>query len=213
VDAVWQARWLVVGLGNPGPDYRETRHNLGFGVVERLAAQDRARFASEDFQCEVALIRISAVPILLLKPQTFMNRSGVAVSGWLGRLGLVPADLVVVHDDLDLPLGRIRIVARAGPGGHRGVLSIQEQLGTRDFARLRIGIGRPEAGEAAVDRVLGAFADGEAPLVAEVVDRCAAAVRCLILEGVSQSMNRYNGRDVVDVRAAEPREGGQARER
>lgn len=213
MDAVRQARWLVVGLGNPGPGYAATRHNLGFNVVERLAAQERVTFAPGGFQCEAALIRVAAIPILLLKPQTFMNRSGVAVSGWLGRLDLTPADLVVVHDDLDLPLGRIRILASAGPGGHRGVVSIQEQLGTRDFARLRIGIGRPGAGEAAVERVLGAFAEDEAPLVAEVVDRCAAALRCLILDGVAQSMNRYNGRDALGVRAAEQHDGEQAGER
>jgi PTH1 family peptidyl-tRNA hydrolase len=106
---------------------------------------------------------------------------------------------VVVHDDLDLPLGRIRIVAGAGAGGHRGVLSIQERLGSRDFTRLRIGIGRPEAGGASVDRVLTEFPDDEAPLVSGVVDRCAAAFRCLILEGVGSAMNRYNGRGVLSV--------------
>ena len=199
MDAIRQAHWLVVGLGNPGPAYAGTRHNLGFSVVERLATEERATFSSGGIQCKVALIQIAGIPILLLKPQTFMNRSGAAVSEWLGQLRLSPADLVVVHDDLDLPLGRIRIVASAGPGGHRGVLSIQEHLGTRDFARLRIGIGRPGAGEAATDRVLTEFLEDETPVVAEVVERCAAALRCLILDGVGSSMNRYNGRDISDV--------------
>jgi PTH1 family peptidyl-tRNA hydrolase len=199
VGDIGRARWLAVGLGNPGPEYVRTRHNLGFSVVERLAADEGVSFSPSGFQCEVALIRVSAIPILLLKPQTFMNRSGAAVSEWLGELSLSPADLVVVHDDLDLPLGRIRIVAGAGAGGHRGVLSIQERLGSRDFTRLRIGIGRPEAGGASVDRVLTEFPDDEAPLVSEVVDRCAAAFRCLILEGVGSAMNRYNGRGVLSV--------------
>jgi PTH1 family peptidyl-tRNA hydrolase len=199
VEVIEQARWLVVGLGNPGPEYVETRHNLGFAVVERLAAEAGGVFASRGFQCEVSLIRVAATLALLLKPQTFMNRSGAAVSDWIERLGLSPADLVVAHDDLDLPLGRIRIGAGAGPGGHRGVLSIQEWLGTREFARLRIGIGRPESGEAAADRVLAVFRRDEAPLVAEVVDRCAAALCCLVREGVATAMTRYNGQDVPDV--------------
>ena len=199
MEAIEQARWLVVGLGNPGPEYVETRHNVGFAVVERVAAETGGVFASRGFQCEVSLVRVAATPALLLKPQTFMNRSGAAVSDWIERLGLSPADLVVAHDDLDLPLGRIRIGAGAGPGGHRGVLSIQEWLGTREFARLRIGIGRPETGEAATDRVLTVFRKDEAPLVAEVVDRCAAALCCLVREGVATAMTRYNGRDVPDV--------------
>ena len=172
---------------------------MGFAVVERLAAEVGGSFSPRGFQCEVSLIRVAVTPALLLKPQTFMNRSGVAVSDWLERLGLSPADLVVIHDDLDLPLGRIRIVAGAGPGGHRGVLSIQERLGTREFGRLRIGIGRPETGEAAADRVLKEFRKDEAPLVAEVVDRCAAALRCLIRRGIATAMNGYNGRDAPNV--------------
>jgi peptidyl-tRNA hydrolase, PTH1 family len=199
VEAIEQARWLVVGLGNPGPEYVETRHNLGFAVVERLAAEAGGVFVSRGFQCEVCLVRLAATPVLLLKPQTFMNRSGAAVFDWIERLGLLPANLVVAHDDLDLPLGRIRIGAGAGPGGHRGVLSIQEWLGTREFARLRIGIGRPESGDAAADHVLAVFRKDEALLVAEVVDRCAAALCCLVQEGVAVAMTRYNGRDVPDV--------------
>jgi peptidyl-tRNA hydrolase, PTH1 family len=199
VEAIEQARWLLVGLGNPGPEYVGTRHNLGFAVVERLAAEVGGIFCSRGFHCEVCLIRVAETPALLLKPQAFMNRSGAAVFDWLERLGLSPADLVVVHDDLDLPLGRIRIAAGAGPGGHRGVLSIQERLGTREFGRLRIGIGRPETGEAAADRVLTEFRKDEAPLVAEIVDRCAAALRCLIRHGIAAAMNGYNGRAVPDV--------------
>jgi PTH1 family peptidyl-tRNA hydrolase len=199
VEAIGQARWLVVGLGNPGLEYRGTRHNLGFAVVERLAAEDGRSFSPRGFECEVAPIRVSVTPLLLLKPQTFMNRSGTAVSFWLEKLGLSTTDLVVVHDDLDLPLGRIRIVAGAGPGGHRGVLSIQQRLGSQDFARLRIGIGRPEAGEAAADRVLTGFREDEAQLVTEVVQCCVAALRCVVREGIGGAMNRYNGRDIPGV--------------
>ena len=189
----------MVGLGNPGPEYVETRHNLGFAVVERLAAEAGGVFASRGFQCEVSLIRVAATPALLLKPQTFMNRSGAAVFDWIERLGLLPANLVVAHDDLDLPLGRIRIGAGAGPGGHRGVLSIQEWLGTREFARLRIGIGRPETGEAAADHVLAGVSEGRG--AARGRGRRLVRRRALLsgADGVATAMTRYNGRDVPDV--------------
>jgi peptidyl-tRNA hydrolase, PTH1 family len=192
--AIEEARWLVAGLGNPGSAYARTRHNVGFAVLERLAAEGSVGFALETCESQVAFVRVSSVPVLLLKPQTFMNRSGAAVAGWLSRLCLSPAGLVVVHDDLDLPLGRLRIVTAAGAGGHRGVRSIQEALGTQDFARVRVGIGRPEAGEAAMDRVLADFASQEVAILDDVVGQAADAVRSLILEGSTLAMNRYNVR-------------------
>jgi PTH1 family peptidyl-tRNA hydrolase len=194
VAAIDDVCWLVAGLGNPGSRYLRTRHNIGFAVVERLAADGSGGFAVGACESQVALIRVSSVSVLLLKPQTFMNRSGVSVAGWLARLGLPPAKLVVVHDDLDLPLGRLRIVAAAGAGGHQGVRSIQTTLGTADFARLRVGIGRPVEGETAVDRVLAEFAPEESSPVADLVARAAEAVRSLILEGLAPAMNRYNVR-------------------
>jgi PTH1 family peptidyl-tRNA hydrolase len=187
-------RWLVAGLGNPGLDYSGTRHNMGFATVERLAADGSARFSPGGVDAETALIHLAGTAVMLLKPQTFMNRSGAAVAAWLDRLALSAAGLVVVHDDLDLPLGRLRIVAAAGAGGHRGVHSIQESLGTTEFPRVRVGIGRPEAGQAAAQRVLADFTPEERPVVAAVVERSAAAVRCLILDGVGPAMNRYNVR-------------------
>jgi len=187
-------RWLVAGLGNPGADYSGTRHNLGFATVERLAAEGSARFFPGEADAETALIRLGGIAVMLLKPQTFMNRSGAAVAAWLDRLALPAAGLVVVHDDLDLPLGRLRIVAAAGAGGHRGVRSIQATLGTAEFSRVRVGIGRPEAGQAADQRVLADFTSAERPVVATLVERSAAAVRCLILEGMGPAMNRYNVR-------------------
>jgi PTH1 family peptidyl-tRNA hydrolase len=194
VAAFDDAHWLVAGLGNPGSAYARTRHNVGFAVVDRLAADGSAGFSPGMCESQVAPVRLSSTPVLLLKPQTFMNRSGGAVAGWLSRLGLPPARLLVVHDDLDLPVGRLRIVTAAGAGGHRGVRSIQETLGTAEFPRIRIGIGRPEAGEDAVDRVLTDVAPGEAALLADAVARAADAVRCLILEGAVPAMNRYNVR-------------------
>lgn len=190
--AIGDAHWLVAGLGNPGPAYVRTRHNVGFAVVERLASA--AGFVSGPFETQLTLVFLSSVPVLLLKPQTFMNRSGAAVAGWLARLGLSPARLIVVHDDLDLPVGRLRIVTAAGPGGHRGVGSIQERLGTADFARIRVGIGRPEIGEDAAGRVLADVAPEESAVLADAVARAADAVRRLILEGLGPAMNRYNAR-------------------
>jgi len=194
VAAIGDAHWLVAGLGNPGPAYVRTRHNVGFAVVERLAAVAAAGFVSGPFESQLTLVSLSSVPVLLLKPQTFMNRSGAAVAGWLARLGLPSARMIVVHDDLDLPVGRLRIVTAAGPGGHRGVGSIQESLGTADFARIRVGIGRPETGEDAAGRVLADVAPEESAVLADAVARAADAVRSLILEGPEPAMNRYNAR-------------------
>ncbi len=192
--AIREADWLVVGLGNPGPAYACTRHNVGFLVVERLAAQAGASPGAGRFQAQAAAADLSGIPILLLKPDTFMNLSGPCVAAGLEAAGLPPERLVVVHDDLDLPLGRLRVTGSAGPGGHRGVLSIQEVLATQDFPRVRVGIGRPQEGEDAADRVLEEFTPEELPAVAEMVDRAAEAVRTLICHGLTPAMDRYNVR-------------------
>lgn len=184
--------WLVVGLGNPGTEYAQTRHSVGFQVVDRLAAEAGVHFRLSRFQAQAARAEISGTPTFLLKPQAFMNRSGRSVAAWLEAVGLPPVRLVVVHDELDLPLGRLRVVRSAGPGGHRGVASVQESLATRNFPRVRVGIGRPREGQAAADRVLGEFEPEELPLVAEMVERAAAAVRTLIRDGLTSAMNRYN---------------------
>jgi peptidyl-tRNA hydrolase, PTH1 family len=194
VAAIEDAHWLVAGLGNPGAAYVRTRHNVGFAVVERLAAEAAAGFAPGPYEARLAAISVSSVSVLLLKPQTFMNRSGAAVAGWLARLGLPPAKLIVVHDDLDLPLGRLRVIASAGPGGHRGVASIQEALGTAEFPRVRVGVGRPEMGEDAAARVLDQVPPEESAVLAEAVTRAADAVRSVILDGHGPAMNRYNVR-------------------
>jgi PTH1 family peptidyl-tRNA hydrolase len=194
VAAIEGARWLVAGLGNPGSAYARTRHNVGFAVVERLAAEAAAGFAPGPCETQWALASLSSLAVVLVKPQTFMNRSGAAVAGWLARLDLPSARLIVVHDDLDLPVGRLRIVTSAGPGGHRGVASIQERLDTTEFPRIRVGIGRPGVGEDAAGRVLADVAPEESAVLADAVARAADAVRSLILEGPGPAMNRYNVR-------------------
>ncbi len=192
----------MVGLGNPGPGYVRTRHNVGFAVVDQLAGATRVRFGRGHYRTERAWSDLSGVPILLVKPQAFMNLSGPPVAAWLERLGLPTARLVVIHDDLDLPLGRLRVSARAGPGGHRGVASIQAALGTQSFPRVRVGIGRPGEGQEASDRVLEAFAPEELPLVGVVIDRAAEAVRILITDGLASAMNRCNVRGTAGGAAA-----------
>ncbi len=188
-----EADWLVAGLGNPGPAYVGTRHNLGFLVLDQLAAGQRFRPAA--CQAEATFIRVSGVPVALVKPQTFMNRSGDAVGGWLRQLGLTPERLIVVHDDLDLPVGRLRISAAAGPGGHRGVASIQAAVGTTQFPRVRVGIGRPEPDEPAEQYVLRAFRADEAGQIDVVLPQAAEASLAIIRDGVAAAMNQYNRRE------------------
>jgi len=182
----------VVGLGNPGGAYVRTRHNVGFQVVERLAIEAGKRFSTSRFQAEAAEVELAGTWVILLKPLTFMNHSGLAVAAWLDAVGLSASDLIVVHDDLDLPLGRLRVVGSASAGGHRGVDSIQSVLGTQAFCRVRVGIGRPQEGEDAAIKVLEEFVPDELPIVRAMVERAAAAVRTLIGSGLAVTMNRYN---------------------
>lgn len=197
-----EAHWLVAGLGNPGRAYVGTRHNVGFRVVERLAAEARVRLIPEEFQTEAAWANVSEIRVLLIKPQAFMNLSGPPIAGWLSELALPVERLVVVHDDLDLPLGRLRLTGGAGSGGHRGVASIQAVLGSRDFPRVRLGIGRPADREEAADWVLGAFQPEEQPLVEEMVKRAAAAVQSVMGEGLAVAMARYNVRVMPEADAS-----------
>ena len=183
-----------MGLGNPGAEYAQTRHNVGFRVVERLAEEGGARFSASRFEAEVATIEVAGASVTLLRPLTFMNRTGPAVKTWLEALALPASALIVVHDDLDLPLGRLRVVGSAGPGGHRGVASIQEVLGSQDFPRVRVGIGRPRPGEDAIARVLEQFAPEELPLAEEMVRQAASAVRTLLASGLIAAMDQYNVR-------------------
>ena len=183
---------IVVGLGNPGSKYDGTRHNIGFLVIDRLARQHH--IALDQHRCDalIGLGKSHEEPLLLAKPQTFMNRSGVAVAALLQHYGVSAADLVVIYDDLDLPLGRIRIRTKGSAGGHRGVSSIIEHLGGVPFNRIRMGIGRPPEGTAAIDYVLAPFAEGEMADLSMAIERCAAALGCLIHQGAPAAMGVYN---------------------
>lgn len=183
---------LVVGLGNPGPEYRRTRHNVGFMVVERLAERWRIRWDRPRNQARGALGRVGDRQIALLEPLTYMNLSGSPVAQALRRYGLAPSDLLVVHDDLDLPFGRLRLRATGSAGGHRGVQSIISALGTKDFPRLRIGIGRPDGDHDVRDFVLDTFDRDEAVKLEAVLDRAVAAVETALRQGLDAAMNEFN---------------------
>ena len=189
---------LIVGLGNPGAEYAKTRHNAGFTLVEVLAARWRADWASERrFSARIARAERNGVRVLLCQPQTFMNLSGEAVGGLVSFYQLrPPVDLLVVVDDADLPLGEIRLRAGGGTGGHHGLESIGQHLGSDEFARLRLGIGRTDGAREITGHVLGRFAADEAPRMEKVFGRAADQVECWLAAGIEKAMNQFNG--VVD---------------
>lgn len=168
------------------------RHNIGFLVIDRLAQQHH--IALDQHRCDalLGLGKSHEEPLLLAKPETFMNRSGVAVAALLQQYGVTAADLVVIYDDLDLPLGRIRIRTKGSAGGHRGVSSIIEHLGGVPFNRIRIGIGRPPEGTVVIDYVLASFGAAEMVDLSTAIERSAAALGCLIHEGAAAAMAVYN---------------------
>lgn len=182
---------LIVGLGNPGQAYVETRHNAGFWVVEALAAGAGLKFRRHG-EASTTHGHVAGHAITLVKPQTYMNRSGPVVAALVGDLGLDLSDVIVVHDDLDLAPGRLRIKSRGGHGGHNGVLSIIDALGSDRFARLKIGVGRPLAGEDPTDYVLASMPSRERAVLSEAVQQAAGALECWIAEGLMTAMNRFN---------------------
>lgn len=185
---------VVVGLGNPGKEYEGTRHNVGFRVVELLAREAGASFRrSLRVRARTCACALDGVKVLLVEPLTFMNLSGDAVAAAMRWHRAEPADLTVVYDDADLPTGALRIRPKGGPGGHNGMKSVIARLGTEDFVRVRIGVGRDPGGNGLVDHVLGEFSRGERPAVDEAVQRAAAAVRVLLREGTDRAMNQFNG--------------------
>lgn len=185
---------LIVGLGNPGPAYAKTRHNVGFWVIDALAEEMRLHFRRHGLSHR-AQGSLAGQDLTLAKPQTFMNRSGLAVGELLSDAGLDavdPGDLIVVHDDLDLDVGRIRFKARGGAGGHNGMLSIIDVLRTDRFARLKIGVGRPPIGMDPAEYVLHPASGEDRALLNEGVERAVDALRCWSSEGLPTAMNRFN---------------------
>jgi PTH1 family peptidyl-tRNA hydrolase len=183
---------VVVGLGNPGRQYAGTRHNVGFAVVDLLAEGARGGRFQDRFQARVAEVEEPPHKLLLVKPQTFMNLSGRCVRQVVDFYKVAPEDLLVVCDDFNLPLGKLRVRPRGTHGGHNGLRDIQAHLGTTEYARLRIGVGAPE-GDDAVDYVLGRFRPAERAVIDEAVREAAQAVLVWVHRGIADCMNEYNG--------------------
>lgn len=184
---------LIVGLGNPGAEYAEHRHNIGFQVAEALASAHSLTFARQKaMKARVAEGQIGARQVLVAKPQTFMNLSGKAVSR-LSRAREIPAErIMVIYDDLDLPLGRLRLRPEGGSGGHRGMRSIIDLLGTQAFPRLRVGIDRPPGSKDPAEYVLQPFDEDQQALAAGAIARAVAAIECWLADGILAAMDRFN---------------------
>lgn len=186
---------LIVGLGNPGAEYARTRHNAGFLVVDQLASRWKQVWRTErKFDAQVARTTVGPdVQIVLCKPQTFMNASGEAVRPLAAFYRVTAAGCLVVVDDADLPFGELRLRLRGSSGGHHGLESIEQHLGTRDFPRLRVGIGRQSTVRQITGHVLGRFATADEPLLAAVLSRAADQAECWAVEGGLKAMNQFNG--------------------
>lgn len=185
-------RWVVAGLGNPGPGYKNTRHNVGFMVADALARRWSVSFDREKFESLYAQAQCGSAKVALLKPQTFMNRSGQALAEAARNQCDGPEAVLVLVDDSELPFGRLRLRARGSAGGHNGLRSIIELLGSQEFPRLRIGIGRSDAGEGLKQHVLGAFSPEERSALPGIIDAAAEAVQQCVTMGVEKTMNRVN---------------------
>jgi PTH1 family peptidyl-tRNA hydrolase len=189
--AVMRRRHLVVGLGNPGRQYQGTRHNVGYEALSLIAAAIGASFR-QAARGQLARAPYRGGEALLLKPETYMNLSGEAVAPLARRHGIRPQNLLIVHDDLDLALGRIRFRQGGSDGGHRGVASIIERLGTADFCRLKIGLGRPPEGSDPVEFVLLPPSPAERAVLGQAIERGVAGCLLWLAEGLDAAMNRYN---------------------
>ena len=184
---------LIVGLGNPGKEYADTRHNIGFRCINKFARIHGISLSQRGSKAQFGIGEIEGSKIVLAKPRTYMNLSGKAVKLLMQRLKIVPGDVLIIHDDLDIPLGKVRIYSGGGSGGHKGVESISAELGIRDFHRIRVGIGRPseDVGDA-VNYVLGDFSPGEKEVVESAIARVTDAILCILGEGIVSAMNKYN---------------------
>ena len=188
-----QNAYLIVGLGNPGPEYRQTRHNFGFMVVDQLAEELQIQIKRVKFKAMIGEGKTEGKSVILAKPLTFMNDSGRAVAALMKYFKVPLENLLVLHDDLDLPLGTIRLRPQGGTSGQRGMASIVEKLGTQNFPRLRLGVSRPPGQMDPVEYVLQKFSPGELELQKMVTRQAAEAALLFIHSGLETAMNKYNG--------------------
>jgi PTH1 family peptidyl-tRNA hydrolase len=191
---------LIVGLGNPGFLYARNRHNVGFMCVSHLARAQGIRFDRKQGHARTGIGNIAGNRVVLARPQTYMNASGESVSALARKLNITPADLIVIHDDIDLPPGKIRLRLDGGSGGHKGIDSITARLGSREFYRIRVGVGRPDiAGdsaaakeEAVIAYVLADFTPEEKKMIDKIMPDVSQAIACLLTEGLAAAMNKFN---------------------
>ncbi len=185
--------YLIVGLGNPGREYKHTRHNIGFMTIDKLAVDLSIRLSKVQSKALIGTALVDGRKLILVKPQTFMNLSGQSVTSLLRFYRIPLEQMIVIHDDIDLPVGTIRIRPGGGSAGQRGLASIIEKLGTQAFPRLRIGVGRPPGRMEAADYVLQDFPKADQPVMEKVIAEASQAARTFVLEGLDKAMNTYNG--------------------
>jgi len=185
---------LIVGLGNPGTEYKDTRHNIGFKAVDVIGNACGIKISKKKIFSQIGTGKIKPYDVILAKPLTYVNKSGEAVKGLLHYFSLTPKELIVVHDDIDLEKGILKIKERGGDGGHNGLRSIINLLQTDNFIRIRLGIGRPESKEDVVDYVLSSFNKKDQEWVQPLLDRAKTAVETLLLKGIMNAMNEFNKR-------------------
>lgn len=183
---------VIVGLGNPGSEYAKTKHNVGFMFIDAMAEKLGVSEWRDKFEAKIAETRIGSEKVLLVKPMTYMNESGQAVGPIMNFYKLLPEDLIVVHDDMDIPAGTIRIRKKGSAGGHNGIKSILAHVGDEHFAHVRIGIGRPLTGWTVVNHVLAPFSNEDATKIAEAIKYLEPAVECIINDDVDMAMNKFN---------------------
>jgi PTH1 family peptidyl-tRNA hydrolase len=188
---------LIVGLGNPGPEYAATRHNIGFMVTATLAERNGIALKRKGHQGIYGVGRVAGTEATILLPQTYMNRSGTSVVSACQSLGVEPGDLIVVHDEIDLDFGALRIKVGGGHGGHNGLRSIAGALGETEYSRLRMGVGRPPAGGDVSRYVLSCFNAAERAQLQEYTEKAADALEVLVQKGPQGAMNLYNNRDLL----------------
>jgi len=183
---------IIAGLGNPGEKYARTRHNIGFCVVDALAEDSRLSFNKQQFDAQYVKTRLAGQDVFLIKPMTYMNRSGLSVKKFASFYKIDAGQIVIVHDDMDLELGKMKIVQSRGHGGHNGVRSIIDSFGKKDFIRIRLGVGHPGGEKQVTGHVLGKFAPDETRVAGQLVDTAAKACLFLLENGVTAAMNRFN---------------------
>jgi len=189
--------WLIAGLGNPGATYRNTRHNLGFRILEKLAAEYAIPLDKTKFQVRYGRGRIEGVEAILVQPLAYMNNSGPPVRNLADYHKIPGKDMLVIHDDLDLSFGRLKIKEKGGHGGHNGLKSLMSAFGGGDFVRLRIGIGRPLDERSVTDHVLSRHTTEESEVLNQILDRAQKAVVVILTQGPRVGMNRFNDRQFL----------------